>query len=296
MKKASVVISLIFCFLFVMPVVAYGENNNIIVGVPAEEDLGEYKDRIYNEYCCEMEEKDENYQPSESDIEYDKAVRVYWDMPALEKDELTRDDMEEFARLSYYIYCVPFHYNNSNAELLITRGGEILKENRYNIDLPENSNKFYMNYEKPWHIGNVSYDFYCNDYVKVINNLLDDYNIKNSTVYYLNSINALHRSVLVIFNENSDNAQFIVIDEIVNHNKIVPNTEFGKRPYTYSELKEIKSTDSFEFNEGYAGYSPDSDTNLQYALIAGGVVLAVSAMAIIINFAMKKRAKPQSAE
>ena len=122
--------------------------------------------------------------------------------------------------------------------------------------------------------------------------MLDDYDIEDSEVYIVNNIGGHTKHVFVIFRQNSDIAEFIVFDDLINHSKIVPDTEFGKRTYTYSELKELDiiKANSAEYNVG-SGYATDTDTDFQYALIAGGAVLGLCAVALIINFASKKKVK-----
>ena len=112
------------------------------------------------------------------------------------------------------------------------------------------------------------------------------------------SIGNLPEIVLVVFRENSETAEFIVVDDLnINSKKeleFIPNTELGKRTYTYNEIKQFGA--EYEMNHDssetlYTGYYHDINNNFQYALIAGGAVLGLCAAALIINLATKKRAK-----
>lgn len=290
MKKIVGIIFIIFVLLCIPMTVFAG--NNVIIGMPIQDELGEYSDSIYEDYCKMLEQTEEQYQPSESDIKYDRGARIYFDMPLLEKNELTRADMEEFTRISAYMYLIPVQFNGKDAEILLSKGFDAVFDNRYNLNMPENFYKFYFNDKYDWKIGTVDYDYYFYDYNASVNELLDDYDIEDSEVYIVNNIGGHTKHVFVIFRQNSDIAEFIVFDDLINHSKIVPDTEFGKRTYTYSELKELDiiKANSAEYNVG-SGYATDTDTDFQYALIAGGAVLGLCALALIINFASKKKVK-----
>ena len=158
-----------------------------------------------------------------------------------------------------------------------------------------------INGEMHWTVSSVNFDNYKADYINASYNLLNEYNVKNSYVYFIVGFGDYPKRALVIFRENSNNAEFIVIDDFKvnseNEVEFLPNTELGKRTYTYSEFKQLAAVYAVEKGnkEGalYTGASqnPAVNNTLQYALIAGGAVLAVSAAAGIILAVKKKKTK-----
>lgn len=281
MKKTVLVLILVLCFIFV-PFVSYAEydnaNGNIIDGTQiVNEDLGDDKQKIIDDTLQFMQEMYNDYDVVEDDIDFSRAVKGNFNMPFIENDELTLADMIEFSDNEDTMYNIPINNANTDDFMYI----DILKDNSGH-----------------WGVNAYGADEYKSDYVGAIYELLDDYKIKNSSVYFVNCIGNLPEIVLVVFRENSETAEFIVVDDLnINSKKeleFIPNTELGKRTYTYNEIKQFGA--EYEMNHDssetlYTGYSHDINNNFQYALIAGGAVLGLCAAALIINLATKKRAK-----
>lgn len=268
------------CFIFV-PFVSYAEydnaNGNIIDGMQiVNEDLGDDKQKIIDDTLKFMQEMHNDYDVVEDDIDFSRAVKGNFNMPFIENDELTLADMIEFSDNEDTMYNIPINNANTDDFMYI----DVLKDNSGH-----------------WGVNAYGADEYKSDYVGAIYDLLDDYKIKNSTVYFVNCIGNLPEIVLVVFRENSETAEFIVVDDLnINLKKeleFIPNTQLGKRTYTYSEMKQLGA--EYELNHDdsenlYIG-SALKTHNMQYALIAGGAVLGVCAVALIINFASKKKVR-----
>lgn len=272
MKKAVVFIFAL-CIMFCMPITAFADN--VIVGTNAiDEDLDACKESIFADYYQNILGENRDYRPSDADIMYDKAVRVYWDMPFIESDELTRAQMQEFASLSAYAYYIPVKCNDDNASLIVTKSFYSSSKNRYNLDISGKFNKFYFKEDAGWHMQSVDFKYYYLDCIKSVNELLYGYGIDNSDVYFVNSIGGLTKNVLVIFRENSNTAEFIILDDVLTHQIIVPNTELGRKTYTYSEIKEF-----------------DNSQQNSYAFIAVLVLISVLAVVVTIIFVNRRFVK-----
>lgn len=313
MKKIIFIFVLIICFLST-PLLTYADynnsNGNIIDGTPsANEDLADDKEIIAESSLNSLRILLEANSLDESAIDYNRASKGYYGMPIYDTDELTREQVQKFVKNAEVAYNVPIKYDESDefGTITVAKGVEVTDEIRNNPDHSEHFIKRLEKQENRWCMASASKGDCEMDYNHAIYNLLEDYGIKNSYVYFINGIGDAGEIALVIFRENSDTAEFLLLDDEYAGDDgkvgLAPNTELGKRTYTYSELKQIDAqraalidpnaevlldgVDS-DFN---LDLSADSNYNLEYALIAGGVVLAVSAVAIIINFAMKKRAK-----
>ena len=299
MKNTLITVITVMC-LVISNITAYAQssnyNNNQIDGVMTiNEDLSADKNIIFENYCNLVSETANDYKPQEQDIQYDKALKTYWSMPLLEENELTRDVFDNFISLSGYMYDVPVYYENAFGSLILTRADDVESENRYSFYFSEDDSKIYANPDAHWCAQSLS-EFSKRDYLKPIYDLLDDYGITDSEIFCVNTIGSYPANVLVIFRGNSEIAEFIVFEDVKSDGTIIPNTEFGERTYTYSDLKNLdaiyaSSADIQQNAEGYSFISVENSNNLQYALIVGGVVLALTAAAGIILAVRKKKVK-----
>lgn len=295
MKKVYIALIVILC-LSVSSITAYAQNSNhndnIIDGVMTiNDDLGAYKDDIFEDYCRLISEQTENYIPKEEDIQYDKALKTYWGMPLLEENELTRDVFNEFISLSGYMYDVPVYCENNFTALMLVRADDVVSENRYSFDFSQQNSKIYANADAQWSAQSIN-PYPVKDFLKPVYDLLDTYEITDSEVFCVNNIGCCPTNVFVIFKENSSSAEFIVVKEIKEDGTIVPNTEFGERLYTYNDLKELDAIYSVSDESGFIGGESaffENHNNVQYAMTACGAVLAVSALALVIKLALKKK-------
>ena len=281
MKKLTFIFVLVI-LITITPLTAHAnynnENGNIIDGTQSvNADLEEDKDKIMKSALEDIREHYGDDSIDENVIDLNKAIKVNFYMPFLEKDDLTLEDVKKLV-------------DNENTAYNILLQDYNGRDFGY-IDIIKNE-------ENHWCVSSVGFDEYKSDYLKAVYDLLDDYKIKNSSVYFVNCIGNLPEIVLVVFRENSETAEFIVVDDLnINSKKeleFIPNTELGKRTYTYNEIKQFGA--EYEMNHDssetlYTGYSHDINNNFQYALIAGGAVLGLCAAALIINLATKKRAK-----
>ncbi len=307
MKKIFYVIVLSFC-LIATPVVSYADygntNNNVIDGIPTiDDDFSDDKNLIAEGCLDNVRSWTNDTQVNEENIKYDKALKKYWEMPLFEENELELQNMQDFADKAFASYNIPVYYNNEQlCNLSVTKGIEVTDDMRNGNIYTEKEIESLERKSGRWHVSSISYDTEIFKNADSVYKLLDDYGIKNSYVYCVNSVGEYYKDVLVIFPEGSTTAEFIVI-EGVDNSVLIPNTELGKRTYTYSELKELEASyaasKADRLDESFIGVgeyssvneSNRNNNNLHYALIAGGAVLAVSAVAIIINFASKKKSK-----
>lgn len=281
MKKLTFIFVLVI-LITITPLTAHAnynnENGNIIDGTQSvNADLEEDKDKIMKSALEDIREHYGDDSIDENVIDLNKAIKVNFYMPFLEKDDLTLEDVKKLVDNENTAYNILLQdYNGRDFGYI-----DIIKDE-----------------ENHWCVSSVGFDEYKSDYLKAVYDLLDDYKIKNSSVYFVNCIGNLPEIVLVVFRENSETAEFIVVDDLnINSKKeleFIPNTELGKRTYTYNEIKQFGA--EYEMNHDssetlYTGYYHDINNNFQYALIAGGAVLGLCAAALIINLATKKRAK-----
>lgn len=242
MKKICLALIAVL-FLAVSSIITYAQNNNhnnnIIDGVMTiNDDLDDYKDDIFEDYCKLISEQTENYIPEEEDIQYDKALKTYWGMPLLEENTLTRDVFNEFISLSGYMYDVPVYYENNFTALMLARADDVESENRYSFDFSQQNSKIYANPDAEWSAQSIN-PYPEKDFLEPVYDLLDAYEITNSEVFCVNNIGCCPTNVFVIFEKNSSIAEFIVVKEIKEDGTIVPHTEFGERLYTYDDLKKL---------------------------------------------------------
>ncbi len=305
MKKF--IFTIILC-LIAVPMLAYADydnsNGNILEStVSADKDLTPDKEHIAAG-CMEsirfFFEKDD---VDDSVIDYSRASKGYYGMPLYDTEELSAKQVEDFVENATAVYDIPVKYDDYEefCSIKLTKGTAVTDEIRNNPEYDEEDIRRFENDEGRWSMSTVGSGECEMDYIGAAYDLLDEYDIHNSFVYFIGGIGNSGEAALVIFRENSDIAEFIVIDDrCVNFDKtmgFVPNTKFGKKTYTYSELKQLDA-------ENFAAFDPNAEVllggndavlnvnkanNCKYAMIAGGAVLAVSATALIINFALKKK-------
>lgn len=313
MKKIIFIFVLIICFI-ATPLSVYANynnaNGNIIDGSSTvNEDLAEDKELIAESSLSSLRILLEANSLDDNAIDYDRASKAYFNMPFYDTEELSRSQMQEFVKNAEVAYNVPIKYDESDefGTITVAKGVEVTDEMRNNSDYSEHFIQRLEKQENRWCMASASKGECEMDYNNAIYELLNDYGIENSYVYFVNGIGDAGETALVIFRENSDNAEFLLLDDEYTGDdgkvRIATDTDFGDRMYTYSELKEIDAqrAASIDPNEEVLLLGVDSDFdldltsesnyNLEYALIAGGAVLGLCALALIINFASKKKVK-----
>ena len=309
MKKTFLALFLIVC-LVAVPMVSYADydnsNGNILEStVRADKDLTPDKEHIADGCMESIRFFLETDDVDDSVIDYSRAGKGYYGMPLYDTEELSRSQVEAFVENAAAVYDIPVKYDDYEefCSIKLTKGTAVTDEIRNNPEYDEEDIRRFENDEGRWSMSTVGSGECEMDYIGAAYDLLDEYDIHNSFVYFIGGIGDANEAALVIFRENRDTAEFIVIDDrCVNSDKtlgFVPNTKFGKRTYTYSELKQLDA-------ENFAAVDPDAElllggndavlnanktNNFQYALIAGGVVLALTAAAGIILAVRKKKAK-----
>lgn len=313
MKKLVFIFILIISFMS-MPLFTYANydnsNGNIIDGSSTvNEDLAEDKELIASQSMNSLYFFFNTKDIDDSVIDYDRASKAYFNMPFYDTEELSRNQMQEFVQNADSIYNLPVKYDDCDkfCSIVIGKGIEVTDEIRSNPQYDENDIRQFELEENRWCVTSVGRGDCEMDYNNAIYVLLNDYGIENSYVYFVNGIGDAGEIALVIFRENSDNAEFLLLDDEYAGDdgkvRIAADTDFGDRMYTYSELKEIDAqrAASIDPNEEVLLLGVDSDFdldltsesnyNLEYALIARGAVLGLCALALIINFASKKKVK-----
>ena len=223
MKKIIFIFTLIIC-LTAVPLFSYAgydnANNNIIDGMQSvDKDLAEDKEKIIERALNDIRAHYNDNNIDESIINFNDAMKGNYYMPFVEANELTLEDVQNFV-------------DNENTSYYILLNNE--QKNDYgSIDLIKTD----INGEMHWTVSSVNFDNYKADYINASYNLLNEYNVKNSYVYFIVGFGDYPKRALVIFRENSNNAEFIVIDDFKvnseNEVEFLPNTELGKRTYTY---------------------------------------------------------------
>ncbi len=313
MKKIIFIFVLIICFA-ATPLLTYANydnaNGNIIDGtLTINEDLADDKELIAESSLNSLRILLEANSLDESAIDYDRASKAYFNMPFYDTDELSRSQMQEFVKKAETAYNVPIKCAESDefGTITVAKGVKVTDEMRNNPDYSEHFIQRLEKQENRWCMASASKGECEMDYNNAIYELLNDYGIENSYVYFVNGIGEASEIALVIFRENSNNAEFLLLDDEYAGDdgkvRIAADKDFGDRTYSYSEVKEIDAQRAalIDPNEEALLLGVDSDFdldltsdsnyNLEYALIAGGAVFGLCAAALIINFASKKKAR-----
>lgn len=305
MKRIMSIVLSIIC-ISVIPMMSYANydnaNGNIIDGtLTINEDLADDKELIAEGSMESLYFFFNNHSIDDSVIDYDRGLKVYVNMPFLENNELTLSDMENYIEEADAMYNIPISYDDYDefCSITVAKGPEVYDEIRNDSDVDDEEIIAREKRAGHWCATSIGSGEYEADYLKSVYDLLDEYDVHDSYVYCVSGIGNYPALTLVVFRENSQTAEFIpIVDRCKNSDKtigFIPNTDLGKRTYTYSEMKQLETdyqnsvdTESERLVTG-GGYIENN--NLQYALIAGGAVLGLCAAALIINLATKKRAK-----
>ena len=304
MKRIMSIVLSIIC-ISVIPMMSYANydnaNGNIIDGtLTINEDLAEDKDLIAEGSMESLHFFFENDSVDDSVIDYDRGLKVYVNMPFSENNELTLSDMENYIEEADAMYNIPVLYDDYDefCSITVAKGPEVSDEIGNNSDIDDEEIIAREKRAGHWCATSIGSGEYEADYLKSVNDLLDEYEVHNSYVYCVSGIGNYPALTLVVFRENSQTAEFIpIVDRCKNSDKtigFIPNTDLGKRTYTYSEMKQLETDYQNSVDtesEKLVGSGHIENNNFQYALIAGGAVLGLCAVALIINFASKKKVK-----
>lgn len=161
MKKIIFIFVLIICFI-ATPLSVYANynnaNGNIIDGSSTvNEDLAEDKDKIMKSALEDIREHYGDDSIDENVIDLNKAIKVNFYIPFLEKDDLTLEDVKKLVDNENTAYNILLQdYNGRDFGYI-----DIIKDE-----------------ENHWCVSSVGFDEYKSDYLKAVYDLLDDYKIK----------------------------------------------------------------------------------------------------------------------
>lgn len=286
MKKFIITLILLISVLFTNSIVAFAENN--IVGTnEANEVLSSDKDIIY-EYAAKSLPNKIGVQISEDMISYDRAIGYCNDINLFEKSTLNNDDMREYINNSQIHYEVPVYHNGQTAILIVAKGSEVTEEDRNTF--PQDYIEYYESIEGRYNVNGIELWSDGFDNLDYINSLLAENNVTDANIYLVGAA-ASNLDFIAVVCQGNDEAEFLILDGWDTDDNHINHTNPDSKLYSYKEIKKIAK--NYEFNAddigGGAGYIENN--NLQYALIAGGAVLGLCAVALIINFASKKKVK-----
>lgn len=286
MKKFFVTIILSITLLFTNSVVAFA-GNNIVGTQEANEVLSPDKDIIY-EYASNSLPSKIGVEISENMIAYDKAIGYCNDINLFEKSTLNNDDMCEYFSNSQLHYEVPVYNNEQTAILLISKGAEITEENRDTF--PQEYIEFYESIAGRYSVDGITLWTNGFDNLDYINSLLDENNVTDANVYLIGAA-ASNLDFVAVVCKGNDEAEFLILDGWDTDDHHINYTNPDSKLYSYKEIKKIAKNYEFGYDSVGGGAGQIENSNLQYALIAGGAVLGLCAAALIINFASKKKAR-----
>lgn len=264
MKKVVSIVLVIFILLFSNCITVFASNH--IDGTDLTPEITPENRQEIIDYVSEHLRQE----ITENDIFFDQTYKVYLDVyELLDYDIMTEDLIKELRYKTNAVFrAVPVYGENITITVWLAPDNE-------------NNGNFYVTggEEDPERFNHI----------ESIEALLDKNGVTDANVYLFGGVNGKLRTIAAVCRDNED-VQFLILNGSDETDKMYSDLTSDSRLYSYDEIKYIASL--YTYTEGYDGGAGFAENNnMQYALIAGGAVLAVSVVAIIINFATKKRAK-----
>jgi len=262
MKKAvSVILFVLILFSNCITVFANYINGTDLTSVISEEN----KKEIMNYASRHLQQE-----ISEKDIFFDETYAVYLEVyELLDYDVMTEEIIKELCRETTCIFhAVPVYGENKTLALWIARDDEL------NGDFKVTGGE-----EDPERFNHI----------ESIHALLDANGVADANVYLFGGVNGKLRTIAAVCRENED-VQFLILHGSDENDKMYSDLTSTSRLYSYEEIKYIASL--YTETEGYDGGEGGlAQNNLQYACLAGGAVLMVTAVAVMIRVAARKKAE-----
>ncbi len=277
-KTVSAIIAFLIVFIISTPVYAA---NRIIGMDKTDEVLFNDKELIYN-YAAKSLPNKINMEINEDMISYDEAAVIYNGNTLFECNSINNKKMSEYINDADICYKIPV--KGSNALLIVAKASEVTDEDRKIFS--EEDIKYYESIAGRYVVNGIelwNYDFDNLDYV---NSLLDENKIDNANVYLVSGVASNLELVAVICSEENE-AQFLVLNGWITDSNHINASNPSSKLYSYKEIKKIAVNNNF--GEDYSGGSGSYTDNSQYAAIACGVVLALTAAAGVIIAVRKKK-------
>lgn len=289
MKKIIIALIILACLFFGICMPVYAEN--VIIGTKEANEVLEPDKDLILEGLKKYDETADN-----SIILYDRAIATCLSADIFSMETINNETMYDYMKQAVIAYDIPVECDQTNIILKIGKGDPVTDEDRQIY--PQEYIDYYEMLSGRWNINGIQEWDFKFDYINHINRLLEENNISNSNVYLVGSIAVNLDLVAVICRENSD-TEFLILDGWDADSKRISFDNPDNTLYTYDELKGFAQIWGPEY-ENYIGGGSSTNINnktvsgnnsVQYSLIAGGAVLFVSAAALIINFASKKKHK-----
>ena len=242
------------------------DSANVINGADSTVDISTENQMEIIKYLNELS----SYEITENNVDFKKAYKAYVDVPELfDYDEMTEDIIIDLISEKEYCYCVAAHTEDEHVEATLNKDSES---------------------ENHWKVISSAVDTERFDYFDSLNALLDKNGVTDANVYILGGINGKIRTVAAVCRENKD-VQFLILYGSDEEENMYSFTSENSRLYSYDEIKHIASLYvEMPDHDGGGDYALNSN-NFQYALIVGGAVLALTAVAGIILAVGKKKVK-----
>lgn len=264
MKKIVASALIIFVLLFSNCITVFASNH--IDGTDLTPEITLDNRQKIMDYASEHLKQEIN----ESNIFFDQTYKVYLDVyELLDYDVMTEDLIKELRCKTDAVFrSVPVYGENETITVWLAPDNE-------------NNGDFY--------VTGGEEDTERFNHIEFIESLLEKNGVNDANVYLFGGVNGNLRTIAAVCRGNED-VQFLILNGTDENDKMYSDLSSDSRLYSYNEIKYIASL--YTYTEGYdGGGGYIENNNLQYALIAGGAVLGLCAVALIINFASKKKVK-----
>lgn len=244
---------------------------NYIDGLDSTVDISSQENRqgIY-EYAAYVIKQDENAELEYEDVEFDNAFKCYAAYDFLEIDTMNEDIIRELISDAPCSYEVPVNFDGGTRKILLNESEEEPGK---------------------WNVVGIYWKECRVDYLSVLKNSLKENHIENANIYIMGR-GGVNIGIAAAVCESDKPVQFLILEGEDIESQDITFDNPSSKLYSYDELKEMAVfTEYEEGTVGGEGAGYIENNNFQYALIAGGAVLGLCAVALIINFASKKKAK-----
>lgn len=294
--KIKIITLLTACLLLwnCLPVYAnVNANSNIIVDADSIEEIKAMEEDLISEINSTFRSKNINIKSS--DINYEKMITLYTDVELYENGKPNNAQMQNAVKNSDYVLYLPIECNEKTVMICFQKGEEVTNDERKDLSadtiasLEEKAGK--------WYIASMGIQSELIDYKAEVLNALDESNIQNANVYFVNNITQNITMGALICSDDADTVWFKIIKQFESQTEGDGGSTFDKNVlHSYDEIKAAADADKEarqDFSEdAVGGIDAATETNNSKIIIisaaAGAAVIAIAVAAVCV---VKKRKK-----
>lgn len=294
MKKSIITLITFLCLLVAVCMPAYAESiGNTIDGVEtAEDELTPDYEIFFKSIAKSMSTKAVPAVTNE-DFDYSKAVKVYNDINIFEDNNTNLERIQEKLKTADYVYFLPIYRENKAYVYTLGKGLPFREELRDTGTFTDEDISYIESVEGRWDYTEVTVFDNEFDYIEDAKRMLEYNNIQNTRVYFVGGAGSGLTYIAVLCGENGD-IHFNIISGIDENDNVISEQENRSyKLYTYDEMKVLAERGGEVQSDQLDGlvHHSESKNHFWSALFAAGAVLAVTAIAVSVTIAIKKKHK-----